>query len=75
MFAELSAARADYQRLTARYDRELQAAHDAHHGTPEFMLHLKAANAMSAEITEALRRYMSAVAHLLEYYRNRPAKT
>lgn len=71
LFAKVNLALAEYKELAAAYDGELQAAHDAHHGTPAFMTHLKAANSMAPEMTEALKRYYSAVA---EVWASSPAR-
>lgn len=72
LFAKVNVAFAEYKKLADVYDGELRAAHDASHGTPEFMVHVKRANRMAPEMAEALKRYCSAVAEACESYkRNR----
>lgn len=68
LYAVLQRARLDYQTLTAEYDEELLAAHNAAHGTDEFLEHLKKANAMGPEVRDALQRYQVAVARMQDFY-------
>ncbi len=58
---EIRQLRANYRKLSDAYDEELAAAHNAGHGTPEFLEHLRKAKAMDPSVMDALRRYHAAV--------------
>jgi hypothetical protein len=68
LFDEVQAARAEYRRLTAAYDEELQAAHAAEHGSADFLERIKAANEMAPAMREALNWYLAAVTQMLNFY-------
>ncbi len=60
-FKEIKRLAADYRKLSDAYDEELIAAHNAGHGTPECLEHLRKANAMGPSVMDALVRYQAAV--------------
>ncbi len=68
LYAVVQRARLDYQTVTAEYDEELLAAHNAGHGSDESVEHLKKAIAIAPDVIAALKRYQTAVARMLDFY-------
>jgi hypothetical protein len=74
LFDGVRAARDRYQRLTAVYDSRLQAAHAAIHGSVDFVQHIRAANTMAHEVSEALQRYHMEVRKLFAFYNSKAGR-
>ena len=69
VFVTLKKRAAAYRALTDAYDDALLLAHEAGHGTPAAMEHLRRAIAMAPDVMDALRSYQAGVAALAEHLR------
>lgn len=64
VFARLKECAAAYRELADAYDQALLSAHNAGHGTPVAMEHLRKANAIAPDVLNALKHFQAAVAAL-----------
>lgn len=66
LFANVKKRRAEYLAISADYDAELAAAHNAGDRTAVALMHLKRARGIGPAMLQALKRYQEAVAALAE---------